>query len=100
MSPMDQDPNENNQQEPGAYWYAPLTEGGTFQKLGEETSRFAFAAALVYYAGTDPARATNSAMGMLGNVVADVGGNLGKMVDNASTIHKNLDTLMGQLNDP
>lgn len=97
MNPVNQ--NENPQEQQG-YYYAPLTEGGTFQKLGEETSRMALAAGLMYFGGSTPERATNTAMGGLGNVVAGMGGNLGQLVDNISTIHQNLDTLMTQLNDP
>jgi hypothetical protein len=87
-------------QDPNAYYYAPMKEGGTFQKIGEDTSRFLLAAALVQFGGSDPARATNTAMRGVGNVVADIGGSLGQIIDNLDTISKNLNTLMTELNDP
>jgi hypothetical protein len=99
MNPIDQIRNET-QQEPHGYYYAPLTEGGTFQKLGEEGSRMLLAAGQMWFTGRDPQLATQSSMGGLGDFVSSIGGALGQYVDNTSTIEQNLSTLINQLNDP
>jgi len=91
--------NAQSPQSPSGYYYAPLTEGGTFQSIGENASRFAFAAALVTFTGSDPARATNTAMGGLGNLISSIGGTLGQYIDNISTFNQNFNTLMTELND-
>jgi hypothetical protein len=98
----------NPAQRPYGYYYAPLPEGGPYQKMlseaGDQIGRFIGEMASVRLGKEYGTAEVGTMAGIIANiggkVGAEAGGTVGWYIDNFSNIEQNLGTMMEQLNDP
>jgi hypothetical protein len=99
----------NEVQSQNNYYYIPYAQGGqyqnTFEQFGNDVGRPLIALGAFAASGGlgDPAQASNTGMGKLGDIVVSILGDIGRGIDNRNSILsdsvQNMETALQQLND-